>query len=521
MRSVIAARISVVAVLAASLLASGCGSPRHDFDLVVLGGTPGGVAAAVAGARQGLHVCLLVEGEHPGGTLSSGPSYMDQGNPELMGGLAREVYYGIARAYRESYGPESQQYKDCAGGLRFEPHVAEAVLEALLKKERVTVYRGLRFVDTELALNQIQSLRLFRAADGDTLRVGGTIFVDATCSGDLAAEVGAPYRVGRESRAVFDEPLAGFIFQAPDGALLPGSTGAGDSLLQAAGFCLCLTDSAANQAPWPEPQSYDPRRYGALLGYIRETGAASVERFVRLTALPGRKWAVEGLAECPLTLDLPGAAQAWPEAGPEKRASIERAQLDFALGLFKFLRSDPGVPEPLRQSFARLAPAADEFVDNSNLPRGLHLRETRRLDGRSTFTQADALSDTLKPDAVALADFPLQSAAVSGTRTPGGPWPEGCFLRETRSHQLGYTLMLPAWLRNLLVPVAMSSSHVGWCGFNREPVFMQTGQAAGVAAELCIRYNCEVDEIPLAELQDILRQQGAILTAAEARPWEP
>ncbi len=520
MRSDFAARLSAVAVLAALLIA-GCGSPRTDYDLVVLGGTPAGVAAAVAGARQGLHVCLVAESEHLGGTLSSGPSYLEQDHPELVGGLAREVYYGIARIYRESYGAESQEYKDCDAGLRFEPHVAEAVLEALLAKEHVSVRRGLRFVDSELSKNQIQALRLVQASDSrDTLRLSGTMFIDATSAGDLAAEAGAPYRVGREGRAAFAEPLAGYIFQAADGSLLPGSTGAADSLLQAAGYCLCLTDSVANQAPWPEPSVYDPQRYDALLGYIRATGAASLERVVRLTALPGRKWAVEGLDECPLTLDLPGAVQAWPEATPSERDSLARAILDQTLGLFKFLRSDPQVPEPLRQAAGRLAPAADEFAGNSNLPWSLHLRETRRLKGRSTFTQTDALSDTLKPDVVALAFFPLQCGPVSGA-LGGGPRPEGCFFQATRPSQLGYTTMLPAWLRNLLVPVALSSSHVGWCGLNREPVSMQTGQAAGVAAELCIRYNCEVDEIPLAELQDILRSQGAILSASEARPWKP
>jgi len=79
----------------------------------------------------------------------------------------------------------------------------------------------------------------------------------------------------------------------------------------------------------------------------------------------------------------------------------------------------------------------------------------------------------------------------------------------------------PAWLRNLAAPVTLSSSHAGWCGLNRESLFMQTGEAAGVAAAICIRYNCEVDEIPVRELQALLRRNGAILSSDEARPWEP
>lgn len=510
-----------VAVLAALVSLTSCSRTPDDFDLVVLGGSPGGVAAAVAGARQGLSVCLVADGEHVGGALSSGLGHVDEGRPELLGGIARETFYAVERHYRETYGPQSSQYADCAAGLRFEPRVIEAVFEEMLKKERVHVFRGLRFVDSEIAKNQIQSVRLIETASGGEVRLSGKIFVDASYGGDVYVEAGAPFRAGRESREVFGESLAGLIFQNPaTGEILPASTGAGDSLIQASGYVLCLTDSAANQAAWPEPESYDPSRYSALIGYIRASGADEPGDLVRLTRLPNRKLCVESHPDCPVSTDLPGGMRDWISDEPGAREAAELAHMEHLLGLFRFLRTDPAVPANLREAFASLAPAADEFTGNSGLPSQLHVRESVRLDGRATFVQADALTDTHKVDAVCAGAFRLESAVVSGISVAGSR-PEGCFSLEGRTYQVGYNLMLPAWLRNLAVPVTLSSSHAGWCGLNRESLFMQTGEAAGVAAAICIRYNCEVDEIPVSELQTLLRRNGAILSADEARPWEP
>ena len=67
--------------------------PPAAFDLVVYGGTGGGVIAAVSGARMGLKVALLEPRRHIGGMVSGGLSRTDVGRREVIGGYALEFYF--------------------------------------------------------------------------------------------------------------------------------------------------------------------------------------------------------------------------------------------------------------------------------------------------------------------------------------------------------------------------------------------------------------------------------------------
>jgi len=501
----------------------GCGlkgPASHPYDVVVLGGTPSAVAAAVAAARQGSKVILVARNELLGGMMASGLGNTDSGNPDYIGGIAAEVFARIAEYYRQSYGPESEQFKSCNFGLRFEPHVAEQVFERLVADENIEVLRGWVLADCYAELNRIENITVRHRKTGQQKQIGGLVFIDATYTGDLFAEAGAPFYLGRESREVFGEKLAGHIYQHPlTRQPLPASTGAGDSLIQAYNYRLCLTDSSGNSAEWPEPESYDPGNYRLLYDFIRAKGELDFSDFMIFSPLPNRKYDVDNNGYCWLSADLVGASQNYPEAGEHQRLEIEKRHMEHILGLWKFLRSDQGIPAHLRAQFNRFFPAKDEFTDNRHLPFQIYVREARRLHGISTFSEKDALADTLKEDAIGMGSHPMDSHATGGLR-PGYPWREGFFIRPCRPYQIPYYIMTPVWVRNLLVSCCVSASHVGYGTLRLEPVFMIMGQAAGVAAELCNKYNCQVDEIPVPELQELLRQQGAILSHSEARSWE-
>src|SRR5450432_3551810 len=71
----------------------------QSFDLVVYGGTAGGVMTAVRGAREGLKVALLEPGKHLGGMATGGLSRTDFGKKEVLGGDALEFYWRVGRKY--------------------------------------------------------------------------------------------------------------------------------------------------------------------------------------------------------------------------------------------------------------------------------------------------------------------------------------------------------------------------------------------------------------------------------------
>ena len=491
-----------------------------EYSVVVYGGTPSGIAAAVAAARLGEKVCLVAQNTHLGGRLASGVSEVEGGAAECVGGISREVLLSIAAYYRDTYGEDSPQFEACRGGLRFEPHVAEQVFEALVAAEDITVMRGWRVTGVETSFDRILTLAVENTAGGDTARVAGRFFIDASYTGDFFAEAGAPFSTGRESRAAFEETLAGRLWQDPNsGAPLPGSSHEGDSLTQAYNWRLCLTDSLENSVSWPEPENYDPEDFRILYDFIRRRAGVVPGDLLQFIPLPNQKFDVDDNPDCWLSADLVGESQSYPQGSWEEREAIEKAHREYLLGLWKFLRTDPGLPESLRVQFSRYRPAADEFTDNGSFPFQLNVREARRLHGEEVFTERDATTDTLKEESIGLGGYPLNSHATGPVRLPY-PWREGYFVLPVRPYQIPYRIMVPTWIRNLLVSVCVSASHVGCASLQREPVSMILGQAAGTAASICLNFNTEAHEAPVGELQRLLQANGAILSSEQARPWE-
>src|SRR5438128_818514 len=110
---------------------------RNAFDLVVYGGTAGGVVTAVSGARMGLRVALLEPRHNIGGMVSGGLSRTDVGRREAIGGYALEFYWRAGKAY------EMPRYLQDIAWL-VEPKVAENIFRQWLREAGVTVFFGRR-----------------------------------------------------------------------------------------------------------------------------------------------------------------------------------------------------------------------------------------------------------------------------------------------------------------------------------------------------------------------------------------
>src|SRR5580658_4635068 len=111
-----------------------CALPRSavgqvvQSDICVFGATSAGVAAAVEAAQEGRKVVLTDFGGHVGGMTAGGLSQTDIGNKIAIGGLAREFYQRMGRHYGTNE------------AWKFEPSVAEAVFNEMLRGAGVTVY---------------------------------------------------------------------------------------------------------------------------------------------------------------------------------------------------------------------------------------------------------------------------------------------------------------------------------------------------------------------------------------------
>lgn len=183
------------------------------YDVVVYGGTSGGVAAAVQVRRMKKSVLLIEPSEHLGGLTSGGLGATDIGNKVAIGGLSREFYRRIKAHYQENaaWNWEAKE-KYLRGGQEdamwtFEPHVAEQIYRELVCEHDVEVVYGER-LDLKRGVRK-ESGRIVSLQMESGKQVRGCYFIDATYEGDLMALAGVQYTVGREANVTYKETLNG------------------------------------------------------------------------------------------------------------------------------------------------------------------------------------------------------------------------------------------------------------------------------------------------------------------------
>lgn len=489
-------------------------------DIAVYGGTPCGIAAALAATRFGGSVVLIAAGKHLGGMMTSGLSITDLRFPSAFGGVFACFKREVLGYYIKRYGRDSKQVADSNGGLWFEPHVAEEVFEQMLSSvENVRVFREQRLIEAQCRQGQVCSVIFEDRATGKRERCEARVFIDASYEGDLAALAGVEYRIGRESREDFWEPYAGKVFlKNPGLQLLPGSTGEGDGRIQAYNYRLCLTTREDIRVPFYRPERYDREEYLPLLELHRQGRIQTIRDVIRLAPIPNGKYSANN-RPIVRSLDLPEENTDYPEADDEGRARIIQRYRDYTLGLLWFLRTDPGLSRDFRKDAEQWGFCADEFADNGYLPYEVYVREARRIVGRKTFTAHDVFLEPGKDrtpvheDSVAVADYHVDSHIVHRAK-PGWPQMEGhVYLRPiSKPAQVPFGIMLPEAVEGLLVPGAVSATHLGFSVLRMEPAWMALGQAAGTAARLALELGVLPSEVPVKLLQRRLIETGQVLT---------
>jgi len=349
------------------------------------------------------------------------------------------------------------------------------------------------------------------------------------------------YTWGRESSAQYGESLAGVRSETPyhqflvdlspygaDGKLLPeisagpaGEPGAADRKVQAYNFRMILSHDPANQVPYPKPANYDPKRFELMARLLaameRKRGRPStLGEVISISPIPNQKADMNNNG--PFSTDYIGKSRDYPNGSYRRREEIWRDHEEYTKEFFWFLAHDARVPPSLQKEANEWGLARDEFVDNSNWPHQLYIREARRMVGEHVMVQKDIQTDLTKPDAIGMGSYNSDSHNLQRVVNPDGfVRNEGDMQVAVNPYQIPYRVMLPKKneVRNLLVPVCFSASHVAYSTLRMEPQYMILGQAAGVAAAMAIRGGAAVQDIDARQLTRTLVEQGAILEYAE------
>lgn len=526
---------------------------EDQHDVVVYGGTSGGVVAAVQAARSGHSVILISPTPKLGGLTASGLGMTDTaGYREIIGGLAREFYQLINRHYgdprnwksgdRDAYLKKHGSHPD---GMmhRFEPHVTEKIFEEWAAESKITIVRGERLDLRHGVIKEGTRITALRMESGRTFP--GKIFIDASYEGDLLPGAGIAHTCGREGAETYQERLAGVQprtgvehqFRYPvdpyikpgdaSSGLLPGihaatpaamgAEGSADKLVQAYNFRLCLTDVPENRIPIQRPDGYDAARY-ELLGRYFKAGFALP--FGLHDSMPNRKSDLNNFG--PFSVDFLRGNDGYVEGDYATRDRIIADHILYQKGLLYFFLTDERVPAHLRQQLAQWGYAKDEFTDTGHWPWQIYVREARRMISDHVMTEHHILGKQAVTDSVGLGGYPLDCHNVQRfVNAEGYALVEGgIFITPNNPYPISYRSIVPrpSECENLLVPWSLSASHIAFLSIRMEPVFMVLSQSAATAASLALRNHCAVQDVSYAQLREQLEKQGQALDFNPVHP---
>lgn len=525
-------RARFLALLLAPILLVGIGpvpvsAATVRADVIVYGGTPGGIVAAVTAARAGADVLVLETTSHIGGMVSSGLTWTDIGDKRTLGGYAREFF------------DRTQAIEGTLDGrYHFQPKTAEAAFKQMLHSAHVPVRYRVRFDDAEDVRVTGTRITSIRATDGN--RYIAPVFIDATYEGDLLAAAGVDFALGREATSAYGEALAGvrptqIVLADTDGVTLPfttkapGPLGSADRRVQASNFRVCFSADPANQTPFRKPDGYDVGEYDVYVDYIAAREAAlgmpaELSWLVTLAPVANQKFDVNDRGV--LSTAIPGRNWSYSLANERDRRAATVAHRRISEGLLYFLANDSRVSPAIREEMAGYGLCKDEFTDNGNWPWLLYIREGRRMLGEYVLTQADITTDRSKSDLIGVASYRVDSHLVSRWVDGAGRLlVEGSMSLPYQNYAIPYRAITPrrSESTNLLVPVAASASHVAHSSLRMEPQYMIMGEAAGEAAAMAVGgrdWNprtgstdvaVDVQAVRVSILQDRLRARGVYL----------
>ena len=493
-----------------------------ETDILVFGGSAGGVAAACTATRMGKKAVVTEFGQHIGGLTSGGLGWTDIGNKAAIGGFAHDFYKRLGK----HYGREEAWW--------FEPSVAERELRSLLAEAKVPVYFGQRLASVKKDGTRIVEIAM---ENGNVYRAKQ--FIDCTYEGDLMAKAGVQYMVGREANERFGETLNGirgatpahqFLVPVdpyvkagdPASGLLPfvmnqplGEPGAGDASVQAYNFRLCLTKKAENKLPIEPPPGYDAKRFELLGRYfvaLEKAGKkVTLKNFLKIDMVTPEKTDINNQGG--FSTDYIGANHSYPEADYATRTKIWREHLEYIQGFLTFLGNDARVPEALRAEMREWGVCKDEFQDTAGWPNQMYVREARRMLSDYVMSEKVCRHVETPEDSVGLGAYNMDSHNCRRVVRDGVAHNEGDVQVGVKPYPISYRSLVPkaAECGNLFVPVCLAATHIAYGSIRMEPVFMILGQSSATAACLAIDAGTTVQKVDYAKLRELLLKDGQVL----------
>ena len=453
------------------------------YDLVVVGGGPAGMGAAIAAARNGIKVALIQDRPVLGGNSSSEIEIPPMG------------YIGSPPDRRNITGITEELFPPQGWDNYADSKKMEKIVRA---ENNISLMLNTRAVDVQMkGKSRIASVIAINVHTGRRMRFSARLFADTTGHGWIGYYAGAEYRMGQESRSEFDESLA---------PVEAGSRTMGNNLYKA--VFANSREPVPFECPdwaykWTASADFEP-----LGSHRRTKSIVRPENFDRPSRGKGRNPGN----------DINGAISHawWVEYGGMKNTIEDAEQIRdelfrISIGLWNYAKNhNPATKDKnLKRELVRL-----NYVTG--------IRESRRLVGDYILSQKDYDEQIVHGDTVAFTDW------GPDVHHPEGFWVQGndCIhVYQGRRTSIPYRTLYSKNIENLFMAGRChSATHIALGGTRVMRPCCAMGQAVGTAAAIATKHETTpraVYDKHIEQLQDTLVRDGCRLMSKDSGMREP
>jgi len=436
-----------------------------DVDVLVVGGGPAGIGAAIASARNGAETTLVERYGFLGGMATAGligpfmTSYSLNGEIQIIRGIFDEL---VCRM--EEKGGAVHPSKVRAGTpyssflvyghdhvAPFESEALKIVTFEIMEEAGVNLMLHTYFVDSICRDNKIEGAVLVNKSGLQAVKA--KVVVDCTGDADVAASAGVPTQKGRES----------------------------DGLMQPASMFFKIRNVNLERVKQYAVEHPREKLFAQIAEEAKKRGVFPVKRnHILLFETPKGEFLVNVSRLHNIDGTNPYSLS---------KAEVEgRKQVMMLIDFFK--KNAPGL----------------ENIELAEVAQQVGIRETRRIVGEYVLTAEDILNSKEFEDVIALHSFPIDIHDPNGS---GGKF-EGP--KNGEYYEIPYRCLVPLKVDYLLVAGrSVSATHEAAGSIRVMPSCIAMGQAAGTAAALSIRNGVPPRKLDVKQLQETLISQNVYL----------
>ncbi len=437
-----------------------------SYDLVIIGGGTTGSIAAVSAARQGLKTLVVERASFLGGLATGGmvTPWMSPSvnNVFVNKGMCEEL---IKRMHGYGWGGTAQG----TNGWYF-PEGLKIVLEDMVLEAGAEILYDTIFTGCTKEENSLYSVQLYNK--GGWNEIQASYFLDATGDADVAydADCSMLEDAGKQATslrfAMGNVDLEKFKSWINDQA---GETLMSGKLIE--GFMI-----------WGRGEPLEPLfEEGVKKGLLNKSDGNYVQYF----SVPGYENSIFfNCPEIPIEINVLDGKE------------VSQAYIEGHKAIMRF-----------RNFYRKMVPGYEK-AEIMQMASQLGVRVSRRIEGEYVITTEDVLKGRHFDDAICRNAYPVDIHHLEEEKIGAmmGGAPEGGY------NHVPYRCLVPRNLDNLLVAGrSLSAEFKAQSALRIQRVCHNLGEAAGVAAALAKKHDCSVKNVPVAELQEILRKNGNLI----------